>query len=132
MAKSRLHRRLNASMEFEKLALEVSAIKAGLTPVTPHVLQGDSGLEHRFGLVFTDGSRNYAFDFYENVTDIEVVRSYAKKFDVRTSVNIICTSGNVTELARKLALSYDMSILGPGSAKTFFALERAVPRRTFG
>lgn len=119
-------------MEFERLALEVSAIRAGLTPISPHVLQGDSGVEHRFNLLFTDGSRNYAFDFYGRVTDVEVVRSYAKKFDTRTSVNIVCTGGEVTEKARDLGLAYDMRILGPEAAKTFFALQRAAPRRTFG
>ena len=115
-------------MEFEKLALEVSALKAGLTTVTPHVLRGASGIEHRFNLLFTDGERNYAFDFYERVTDIEVVKSFSKKLDTRASVNIVCTGREATELARTLAVGYDMKIISPDNAEAFFALQRAVPR----
>jgi hypothetical protein len=118
-------------MEFEKLALEVSAVKAGLTPMSPHVLQGDSGTEHRFNMLFSDGAKKYAFDFYEDVTEIEVIRSFAKKLDTRTLVNIVCT-GEVSDRARTLAVGYEMKILTPEAAKTFFALVRVVPRRTFG
>ncbi len=119
-------------MQFEKLTLEVSAINAGLKPISPHVLQGDSGIEHTFDLLFSNGERFYAFDFYEKVTDIEVVKSYAKKFDARASVNIICTTGNVTKKARSLATSYDMKILNAETAETFFVPQPKAPRRTFG
>ena len=119
-------------MEFEKLALEVSALKAGLTPVSPHVLQGASGVEHRFDLLFTDGARYYAFDFYDRVTDVEVVKSYAKKFDAGCSVSVISPLGAVTADAKTLAISYNMRLLTPEAASTFFALERAAPMRTFG
>ena len=119
-------------MEYEKLALEVGAIRAGLSLVRPQVLQGDSGVEHRFDLVFSDGQKNYAFDFYEKVTDVEVVRSYSKKFDTGASVNIVCTGGAVTESARQLAVDYEMRILSSEAAETFFALKPAAPRRTFG
>ncbi|MDG6988785.1 MAG: hypothetical protein JRN21_05595 [Nitrososphaerota archaeon] len=118
-------------MEFEKLALEVSALKAGLNPVTPHVLQGSSGVEHRFDLLFSDGTRNYAFDFYDSVTDVQVVVSYAKKFDAGCQVSIVSPPGTVTKEAKQLALSYNMHLLTPEAAETFFALERAAPRRTF-
>jgi len=123
---------LNANVEFEKLALEVSAIRAGLTPVSPHVLQGDSGVEHRFDLLFSDGNRNYGFDFYEKVTEIEVLRSYAKMLDTRMSVNIVCPGPVVTESARELASFYDIEILSPANAESFFVAERPQPRRTFG
>jgi hypothetical protein len=110
-------------MEYEKLALEVGAIKAGLTPIAPPIVQGDSGVSHRFTLLFSVGNRLYGFDFYEEVTEIEVVRSYAKKFDSRASVNLVCTSGKMTEGAKTLAVSYDMRILGPKAAETFFVFE---------
>lgn len=119
-------------MEFEKLALEVSALKSGLTAVSPHVLQGESGVEHRFDLLFNDGARFYGFDFYEEVTDVEVVKSYAKKFDAGCAVSIISPAGTVTEQAKELALYYNMRLLTPEGASTFFALEKAAPRRTFG
>ncbi|MDE1858694.1 MAG: hypothetical protein KGI26_06495 [Thaumarchaeota archaeon] len=119
-------------MEFEKLAVEVGALKAGLTAVTPHVLQGGSGVEHKFDMLFSDGARNYAFDFYDTVTDIEVVKSYAKKFDSGCSVSIISPAGSVTDAAKELALSYNMRLLTPEAASTVFALEKAALRRTFG
>lgn len=119
-------------MEYEKLALEVSAVRAGLVPVSPHVLQGESGVEHRFDLLFSDGGRRYAFDFYEKVDDIEVMKSYLKRFDTRTSVVIVCTRGEVTAEARSLADSYGMKILTPEEAETYFTVPRAAPRRIFG
>ena len=119
-------------MEFEKLALEVSARKAGLTAVKPRVLQGSSGVEHKFDLLFTDGDHFHAFDFYEEVTDVEVVKSFAKKFDVGCPVSIVSPPGKATEGAQKLALSYGMRIITPDAVPTVFALEGAAPQRTFG
>jgi len=111
-------------MEFEKLALEVSAAKAGLKPVSPNVLRGDSGIDHRVSLLFTDGAKLYGFDFYEKVTEIEVVRSYAKKFDSRAAINMVCLSGEVTPGARELAKEYGMKVLSPRAAETFFVFEQ--------
>ena len=119
-------------MEFEKLALEVSALKAGLKAVNPRVIRGTSGVEHRFDLLFSDGARNYAYDFYESVGEVEVVKSYAKKFDAGCTLSIISPAGRVSDAAKDLALSYNMRLLTPEAATTFFALERAAPRHTFG
>jgi hypothetical protein len=119
-------------MEYEKLVLEVSAIKAGLTPVSPHVLQGSSGIQHRFNLLFSDGSHYYAFDFYDSVTEVEVVKSYAKKFDLRCRVNIVCPAGKATQEAVQLALGYNMRILAPEAASSFFTLQRVTSRSSFG
>jgi hypothetical protein len=115
-------------MEFEKLALEVSAAKAGLKPVTPRVFKGDSGIEHRVNLLFTDGTRFYGFDFYDSVTEIEVLRSFAKKFDSKVPINIVCMSGEVTMGARELAKSYGMKVLSPTAAETFFVFEQEPPK----
>ena len=119
-------------MEFEKLALEVSALKAGLTSVNPRLLLGASGVEHRFDLLFTDGAHYYAFDFYDEVTDVEVVKSYAKEFDAGCLVSVVSPLGTVTDDAKALAISYNMRLLTPEAASTFFALEKAAPLRTFG
>lgn len=130
MAKRVSRRRLNARMEFEKLAVEVSAARAGLTEVRPPVLTGQSGIRHRFNLLFSDGRSSYAFDFYEEVTEIQVVRSYAKKFDTGSSVGIVCLSGSVAEGAAALAGSYGMGILGPAEIELFFARASAPARET--
>jgi hypothetical protein len=110
-------------MEYEKLVLELSARRVGLKPVTPRILRGASGVDHRVSLLFTDDSNLYAFDFYDLVTEIEVVRSYAKKFDSKANVNIVCLSGDATEQARSLAHSYDMKILSPKALESFFVFE---------
>ena len=49
-------------MEFEKLALEVSASRAGLKLVPFPVLAGDSGVEHRFTMLFSSEGMLYGFD----------------------------------------------------------------------
>ncbi len=117
-------------MEFEKLALEVSAAKAGLKPVSPQVLRGDSGIDHKVNLLFTDGARLYGFDFYESVTEIEVVRSFAKKFDCKVSINLVSLSGEVTKGAMALADGYAMKVLSPKAAESFFVFEQASAQAT--
>lgn len=119
-------------MDFEKLALEVGAMKAGLEAVSPHVLQGGSGIRHRFDLLFADGSRYYGFDFYDHVSEVEVVKSYAKKFDAGAVVSLVSPADGVTEEARRLAYSYGIRIITPDEAGSFFAQERVPPRRVFG
>jgi hypothetical protein len=113
-----------STMELEKLALEVSAARAGLLPVESRTIRGDSGVDHRVNLLFSDGARLYGFDFYERVTDIDVIRSYTKMFDSRASVNIVCLSGEVSEQAASLAAGYGMKILSPKAAETFFVFEQ--------
>jgi hypothetical protein len=117
-------------MELEKLALEVRAVKAGLTPVDSHVIRGDSGVDHRVNLLFSDGSKLYGFDFYESVTAIDVIKSYTKKFDSKALVNIVCLSGEVSEEAASLAMGYGMKILSPKAAETFFVFEQAKSNQT--
>jgi hypothetical protein len=107
-------------MELERLELEVSAAKAGLTPVVPHVVRGASGIDHRVSLLFTDGTHLCGFDFYESVTNIEVLRSFAKKFDSGADINIVCLSGETSRDALSLAQQYQMRILGPKAAEKFF------------
>jgi hypothetical protein len=119
-------------MEFEKLALEVSAAKAGLKPVNPHVLRGASGIDHRVNLLFTDGAKLYGFDFYESVTEIEVVRSFAKKFDCKVAINIVSLSGEVTQGARELATGYGMKVLSPRAVETYFVFEQLSPKASEG
>lgn len=119
-------------MEFEKLALEVGAVKAGLEPVIPRTVQGESGVVHSFNLLFSDGSRLHALDIYDSVTDIEVVKSYAKKLDTGCAVSVVCQAGRVTEDARRLAQSYDLPVLTPEVASKFFSLKKAAPRSASG
>ena len=118
-------------MEYEKLAVEVSAIKAALTPVPSPVVQGSSGVEHRFTLLFSAGGTLYDFDFYDSVTELEVVKSFAKKYDSGAVVHIVCLTGTTTDAARDLAVGYGRRTLGPKAAETFFVFESAAPRSSF-
>jgi hypothetical protein len=118
-------------MEYEKLALRVSAAKAGLKPVSSPVVQGASGVEHRFTLLFSNESSLYGFDFYESVTELEVIKSFTKKYDSGAFVNVVCLSGSVTDAARSLAATYGMQVLSPKAAETFFVFEPVAPQSAF-
>lgn len=112
-------------MDFERLELEVSAANAGLSPVKPGLVRGDSGVLHRFDALFAGGSRRCAFDFYDRVTEVEVVRSFAKKYDTGIQVSIVCGK-ETTDKARDLAKDYGMRILRPDETEDFFSLEQPV------
>lgn len=118
-------------MEYEKLALKIGAVKAGLAPVSPPVLKGSSGVEHRFTLLFSRGATLYGFDFYESVTEVDVIKSYIKKYDSRAVVNMVCLSEKTPETAGRLAIEYGMRILSPAAAANLFVLETAVSRSPF-
>lgn len=107
-------------MKFEGLALEVAAKNAGLLVVKPAVLHGKSGVDHKFDGLVSDGPRFYAFDFYESVTEMDVLRTYIKKYDTGASTSLVCVSGKVTPDARTLASEYGMEVLGPEELGPFF------------
>ena len=119
-------------MELEKLALEVGAARAGLKPIVPRAVQGESGVVHSFNLLFSDGDRSYAFDIYDSVTTVEMVKSYAKKLDTGCSVVVVCPPEKVRDEARQLATSYNIRVISPEAAATFFSLERAAPTHHSG
>jgi hypothetical protein len=43
----------------------------------------------------------------------------------------VCLNGEITDGAQALCAEYDMKILTPKAAETFFALEPVVPRSIF-
>lgn len=113
-------------MAFERLALEVGAGTAGFSMVKPPVIKGRTGIEHTFSALIKDGSRVLAFDTYESVTEIEVLRSYAKQFDTGASTRIVCLGEAPTERARSLAAEYSMEILNQEGLSKFLGLQRVV------
>jgi hypothetical protein len=121
---------LSSLLEFERLAVEVGATKAGLKPVVPRTVQGESGVVHSFSLLFSDGGRFHAFDIYDSVSDIEVVKSYAKKLDTGCSVDIVCPDGKVTGGADRLAASYGIRVVSPEAAAALLTPEEAPLRRS--
>ena len=108
-------------MYYEELALEVSASIAGLRVVKPPFMRGESGVEHRFSFVATDESTRYAFDVWQNVSEVEVLRTYIKALDTGAHAIIVCLSGKPTAEGKKLADSYRMDVLTPGDVGNFFS-----------
>ena len=119
---------MSTLVEFEKLAIEVGAAKAGLRSVLPRTVQGESGVVHSFNLLLSDGHRLYAFDIYDSVTPREVVKSYAKELDTGCTVSLVCPAGGTAEEAGALATSYGLRVITPDAAGKFFSLEKAAPR----
>ncbi|QQG49172.1 MAG: hypothetical protein HY247_02345 [archaeon] len=106
-------------MELEKVALEVAATKAGLAVVKGAIVQGRSGVDHRFAVVVSDGVHSFAFDFYEGARDVDVLSTYVKKYDTGLETNIV-SSGKNTPLAATLAQEYGMKLVTPESVGSFF------------
>ncbi|MDA4129101.1 MAG: hypothetical protein OK422_06585 [Thaumarchaeota archaeon] len=119
-------------MYFEILTLEISATRLGWDVIKPALARGASGIDHRFSFLATDEGQSYAFDFYENVGSIEVLRSYAKKLDTSVSVSVVCLVGKPTEEAKRLAMQYRMRVMAPAELENLSllkVLEVQHPRR---
>jgi hypothetical protein len=104
----------------EKLTLEVEAAKLGWYIVKPPRIVGTSGVEHTFSFVASSGRMKYAFDVYDQVTELEVLKSYARKFDTGSVVNLVSTKKSATTLAESLAKEFGMKILWPEEIASFF------------
>jgi hypothetical protein len=107
-------------MYYEKLALEVGATVAGFKVINPPAVEGSSGVEHRFSFAAIEGSTVYCFDIYNDVGEIEIIKSYIKKMDTGARVFVVCLSGRPGPQAEGLARNYDMEILGPKEVGDFF------------
>jgi len=95
----------------EKLQLEIKASGLGLKTLKPPVLKGNSGVDHIFSFVASNGDTKYAFDIYDKVTPVEVVSSYVKMYDTDVEVNLVCPKGIIEDDARALAKQYGMDIV---------------------
>ena len=107
-------------MYYEKLALEVGATVAGYQVTKPPRIQGASGVEHRFDFLASEGDKRYAFDIYNDVGEIEMLRTYIKKMDTGAETLVVCLSGRPKESAKELAENYGIPILGPKEVGDFF------------
>ena len=104
----------------EKLSLEVEAAKLGWYIVKPPRIVGNSGVEHSFSFLATSGRVKYAFDVYDQVTELEVLKSYARKFDTGSIVNLVSAKGTASAEAQSLAKEYGMKVLAPEEISPFF------------
>ncbi len=106
-------------MYVEKLTLEVQSMRRGLTPLKPPTARGTSGIVHSFSFMAADKGMSYCFDIYDEVTEIEVLKSFIKKIDTGYSVSLVSGS-KVSSMGRTLAEEYGMAIVTPGEIPSFF------------
>jgi hypothetical protein len=109
-----------ATMEFEKLALDVRAHFAGLSIIKPPFVVGSSGVRHRFTFLASKGSELFAFDICENVGVEEVIRTFAKSLDTSAKACIINLGGRIDSETLQLASAYGIRILSPGEIQNLF------------
>ena len=97
----------------EREANQMNAIATKFNWLTksPPTLTGNTGITHRFDFVALEGEKHITFDIYEQLGEIEVLRTFIKKLDTGASTYIVCLSDNITEQARKLAANYGLKIL---------------------
>ena len=107
-------------MYYEKLALEVGATVAGFEVMNPPTMEGASGVQHRFSFAAAEGETVYGFDIYNDVGEIEIIKSYIKKMDTGARVFVVCLSGRPGPQASELAHIYDLEVLGPKEVGDFF------------
>ena len=99
-------------MQYAILELEVAAKKAGLRIEKPPVLRGRSGVEHRFSLLASEGPTLVGVDVYDSPTEVDVIRTFVKKWDTSSECFIYLGSGDASEGAKRLARAYGLRILG--------------------
>jgi hypothetical protein len=102
----------------EKLTLEIQSLRRGLTPRKPPTARGTSGIVHLFSFIAADELMTYCFDIYDEVTEIEVLKSYIKKIDTGYAVSLV-TGGRVGPLGKSLAKEYGMAVVSPNEIPEF-------------
>ena len=107
-------------MYYEKLALEVGATVAGYEVAKPPFIRGASGIDQKFTFVATEGDKNLAFDIYNDVGEVEILRTYVKKMDTGAEAFVVCLSGKPKERAKELSENYGIKILGPKEVGDLF------------
>jgi len=105
---------------FEVLALEVCAAKEGFEVIKPATIRGTSGIEHKFSFLASKNGRMCAFDMYQDVGQVEVLRTFLKEIDTGATVALICLRGRPSDAGQKLAKEYGFRILTPADIETFF------------
>jgi hypothetical protein len=74
---------------------------------------------HSFSFMAADEHTTYCFDVYDEVTEIEVLKSYIKKIDTGYAVSLV-SGGRVGPLGSSLAKEYGMAVVAPNEIPEFF------------
>ncbi len=107
-------------MEFESLVLEVAASKVGFKASKPPIIRGASGVDHKFSFVVSDKDTTIAFDYYDEVNETDIIKSYIKLYDTGAKMSIVSLTGRSTSKAQALAHEYNMPITTLEGAKRYF------------
>ena len=107
-------------MYTEKLLLEVQASRLGWSTVKPSSVRGRSGTSHQFSYLASSGDLLYGFDVCDEVSEVEVLRSYIKGYDTGVSVHIVSREGRTTQVAKQLLREYGMRVLTEADIVPFF------------
>ncbi len=111
-------------MYFERLLLEIHANTAGWKVVRPPLRTGESGTQHRFSFLATDGTYFYGFDLCPEASERDVLDAATKMAETKTLTVIVNLSGRPKGDMAKLADDHGITILGPGDVGPFFSLDR--------
>jgi hypothetical protein len=107
-------------MYTEKLLLEVQAARLGWSTVRPSLARGRSGTQHQFSYLASSGGLLYGFDVCDEVSEVEVLRSYIKSYDTGVLVQIVSRVGKTTQVAKQLLREYGMRVLTEADIVPFF------------
>lgn len=110
-------------MAFENIYLELNAKRMGYEVVKPAIAAGASGVDHKFSFLASSEGRRYAFDFYDEVTVNEVLKTYIKEVDTGVTTGIVCTSSAVSSEAKDLARLYSMRMISSDELETASSTE---------
>jgi hypothetical protein len=106
--------------QYERLLLEIIAARSHWQTLSPPSLRGRSGVMHRFDFVATDGRASLVFDVCEQVSEIDVIKTYTKKLDTGASACIICKNKKMTARARRLTAEYSLKVLSSDKIESAF------------
>lgn len=105
--------------------MEIHASTAGWKVVKPPLRTGESGTQHGFSFLATDGTYFYGFDLCTEATEQDVLRAAAKMAETKTLTVIVNLSGRPRGDMAKFADDHGITILGPGDVGPFFSLDHA-------
>ncbi len=88
-----------------------AALSRGHAPVEPPALRGMSGILHTFSLLITHDGQYCAFDVYNSVGQLEVLRTHVKIYDTGASGYIISQQPDASPGMRELSRQYGLSLL---------------------
>lgn len=98
---------------------EVEAAGLGLATVRLAKVRGESGALHTFSFAARARSTTFALDVYDEVRDIDVLKTYVKVYDTKAVGAMVCVTGRVSKRAEAMAKDYGMNIIAPAEVPRY-------------